>query len=77
MIDNGTFEDDTTNQPPKEDVVLFDAQNNISARQVKLMQRLGAEIVENAPQTAEAHSAQGEAIAGVNEKLEDHIRLLI
>ncbi|WP_053070299.1 phage tail tape measure protein [Alkalihalobacillus pseudalcaliphilus] len=33
-------------------------------------------IVENAPQTAEAHSAQGEAIAGVNEKLEDHIRLL-
>ena len=25
------------------DVVLFDAQNNISARQVKLMQRLGAD----------------------------------
>ncbi|GAF22725.1 phage tail length tape-measure protein [Bacillus sp. JCM 19047] len=47
--------------------------SGLTNEQLEEMLGLNQTIVDRAPQTVEAHSAQGEAIAGVNDKLQEYI----
>lgn len=47
--------------------------SGLSAEKLEELLERNDDIIEKAPQTAEAHSKQGNAIAGVNEKLEEYL----